>query len=259
MLQPRIIPCLLMQNGALVKTVNFRTPKYVGDPINAVRIFNEREADELMLLDIGVSVQGKSPDFELIERIAAECSMPFCYGGGISNAFEAVQLVDSGVEKIAISNSAIRRPELVEEIADAVGGQSVVVVLDLKRTGDNKRPFSLLTHNAQEEVATDPFELMHELHERGVGEIVVNFIDNDGVMGGFDLQGAKQFFDVAKVPLTVIGGAGNHDHLRSLFETLGVVGAGAGSMFVFKGKFRAVLINYPTREVRGDICRSVNN
>ena len=133
MLRPRIIPCLLIQNKGLVKTVKFKDPKYVGDPLNAVKIFNEKEVDELIVLDIDASVEGREPDYALIQKMAMECRMPFCYGGGISNADQAKKIIGLGVEKIALSSAAVLNPSLVKQIADEIGSQSVVVVLDVKK------------------------------------------------------------------------------------------------------------------------------
>lgn len=249
MLRPRIIPCLLVQNGGLVKTQIFRDPKYVGDPINAVRIFNEKEADELLVLDIDSSICGREPDFALIAKIAAECRMPLCYGGGISTATQALRLVDMGVEKVAVSSAAIANPSLLSQIGDAVGRQSVVVVLDVrKKTGLFTFGYEVCTRNATVVNKVDLVALIQQLQNIGVGEIVINSVDRDGLMCGYDLELAIMLKQVLRVPVTFLGGAGSLKHIGLLFNKLGIVGAAAGSLFVFKGKYRAVLINYPTRE-----------
>lgn len=256
MLRPRIIPCLLVHKGGLVKTKTFKDPQYVGDPINAVRIFNEKEADELIVLDIDATVNKVAPDFALIAKLAAECRMPLCYGGGVTTAEQASRIVDMGVEKVAISAAAITHPALLTEIAAAVGQQSVVAVLDVrKRTGLFAKGYEVSTHNNKTVWKTDPVALAKQLQDAGAGEIVVNSIDRDGLMQGYDLELATQFKQALKVPVTFLGGAGSLDHLGELIAKLGVVGAAAGSLFVFKGKYRAVLINYPTPEQKLNLCR----
>jgi cyclase len=248
MLRPRIIPCLLVHNKGLVKTVNFREGKYVGDPINAVRIFNEKEADELMVLDIDATVRGSGPDMKMIQFWAVECRMPLCYGGGVKTADQAKAIIGLGVEKVAISSAAVENPRLVAEIAGQVGSQSVVVVLDVRKSvrGD----YEIWTHNATRNTGKRPVEFARELQDLGVGEIVLNSIDRDGEMKGYDLELAGRVRDVVKTPMSVLGGAGSLDDIGLLIERFGVIGAAAGSLFVFKGPYKAVLINYPTAEIK---------
>lgn len=256
MLRPRIIPCLLIQNGGLVKTQGFKDPKYLGDPINAVRIFNEKEADELIVLDIDATAKGVEPDFNLIAKLAAECRMPLCYGGGVTTAEQLARIVDMGVEKVALSAAAVAKPSLLSEMAAAVGRQSVVAVLDLrKRAGLFAKGYEICTHNARKCHKVDPITLVKQFQDAGVGEIVINSVNRDGLMQGYDLDLAEHFKNVLKVPVTFLGGAGTLDHLAKLFEKEGVVGAAAGSLFVFKGKYRAVLINYPTPSQKIQLCR----
>ncbi len=256
MLRPRIIPCLLVHKGGLVKTQAFKDPKYVGDPINTVRIFNEKVADELMVLDIDATVNKMAPDFALIAKLAAECRMPLCYGGGVTTAEQAARIVDMGVEKVAISAAAIAQPALLTEMAAAVGRQSVVAVLDLrKRTGLFSKGYEVCTHNNRIVHKLDPIALAKQFQDAGAGEIVINSVDRDGLMQGYDLELATQFKQVLKVPVTFMGGAGSLDHLGDLIAKLGVVGVAAGSLFVYKGKYRAVLINYPTPEQKLKLCR----
>lgn len=257
MLRPRIIPCLLVHKGGLVKTQGFKDPKYVGDPINAVRIFNEKEADELMVLDIDATVNKVVPDFSLITKLAAECRMPLCYGGGVTNADQAARIVDMGVEKVAVSAAAIANPSLLTRMAYAVGRQSVVAVIDVrKRTGLFAKGYEVCTHNGKTSHKLDPVELAKHLQDAGAGEIVVNSVDRDGQMHGYDFELAAEFKKALKVPVTILGGAGALDHLGDLVSKLGVVGAAAGSLFVFKGKYRAVLINYPTPQQKKQLCNS---
>ncbi|MDT7520074.1 AglZ/HisF2 family acetamidino modification protein [Rhodoferax sp. TBRC 17660] len=256
MLRPRIIPCLLLHRGGLVKTQGFKDPKYVGDPINAVRIFNEKEADELMVLDIDATVNRVAPDFALIAKLAAECRMPLCYGGGVTTAEQAARIVDMGVEKVAVSAAAIAKPYLLTEMAAAVGRQSVVAVLDVrKRTGLFAKGYELCTHNGKTVHKLDPVAFSKQLQDAGAGEIVLNSVDRDGLMQGYDLDLAMQFKQALKVPVTFLGGAGSLEHMGELISNLGVVGASAGSLFVFKGKYRAVLINYPTPDQKIKLCR----
>lgn len=244
MLRPRIIPCLLVHEGGLVKTVGFRNPKYVGDPINAVKIFNEKDSDELVVLDIDATVNGSEPDYRTIAHLAAECRMPLCYGGGVRTAAQAKRIIGLGVEKVSVSAAASERPELVREIADAVGRQSVVVVIDAKRKSFG-RGWDVVTHNARRSARRDPFDFAAEVADLGAGEIVLNAVDLDGRMTGYDLDLARKLRARVSIPMTVLGGAGALDHMRQLFDACGVVGAAAGSLFVFKGQYRAVLISYP--------------
>lgn len=245
MLRPRIIPCLLVKNGGLVKTVQFGNPKYVGDPLNAVRIFNEKEVDELVVLDIDATVQGREPDYTLIKNLASECRMPLCYGGSVKTVEQAVRIINMGVEKVAISSAAVENSDLISKIAEVVGCQSVVVVMDIKKSENNK--YEIWTHNASNPTGKYPVEFARRLQELGAGEIVINSIDNDGLMKGYDLVLVRAVRESITLPITVLGGAGSLKDIRELVDTFGIIGAAAGSLFVFKGVYRAVLINYPSR------------
>lgn len=256
MLRPRIIPCLLVHKGGLVKTLQFKSPKYVGDPINAVKIFNEKESDELMVIDIDAAVNRVEPNYALIAKLAAECRMPLCYGGGVTTAEQASRIIDLGVEKVSVSSAAVSDPSLLTRMANAIGRQSVVAVLDVrKKTGFFSKGYELCTHNAKTLHKLDPVALARQLQEAGAGEIVVNSINHDGEMKGYDIELAKQMRAAVNVPLTVLGGAGSLDHIGDLLGACGVVGAAAGSLFVFKGQYRAVLINYPTPQQKDALCR----
>jgi cyclase len=246
MLRPRIIPCLLVKNKGLVKTVNFKDAKYVGDPINAVRIFNEKEVDELMVLDIDAASNGAEPDFKMIDNLAAECRMPLCYGGGIKTAEQAQRIIGLGVEKVAISSAAVDSPKLVSKIAEQVGSQSIVVVIDIKKklTGGN---YEVWTHNGKKDTGKCPIKFAQQLEMLGVGEIVVNSIDNDGMMKGYDFALIDKIRKSISVPITALGGAGSLKDIGQLISKYGIIGAAAGSLFVFKGIYKAVLINYPNR------------
>lgn len=243
MLRPRIIPCLLVKDKGLVKTVHFKNPKYVGDPINAVRIFNEKEVDELTVLDIDASAENREPDYKMIENLAAECRMPLCYGGGVKTPEQAQRIFALGVEKIAISSAAVEDPNLVAKIAERVGSQSVVVILDVK----NKLlgGYEVYINNGKKATGKNPFELVKQLEKLGAGEIVVNSIDQDGVMKGYDMNLAEKTRAITHLPLTIQGGAGSLEDIGRLISKFGIIGASAGSLFVFKGVYKAVLINYP--------------
>jgi cyclase len=247
MLRPRIIPCLLVRNKGLVKTVKFDNPKYVGDPLNAVRIFNEKEVDELIVVDIDATTNGHEPDYTLIKNLAAECRMPLCYGGGVKTADQIQRIVSLGVEKVAISSAAVTTPELISEAADQVGSQSIVVVMDIKKTG-LRRHYELFTHNGTRKTGLKPVAFAKKVEALGAGEIVINSIDQDGMMKGYDHPLVSQVREAINLPLTVLGGAGSLDDMVELVEQFGVLGAAAGSFFVFKGRYRAVLISYPSRE-----------
>lgn len=247
MLRSRIIPCLLVRNKGLVKTVKFDTSKYVGDPINAVKIFNEKEVDELIVLDIDATTSGSGPDLKMIQNLAAECRMPLCYGGGINTLQQAKAIIGLGVEKVAISSATIEDPNLITRIADEIGSQSVVVVLDVKKRILGAT-YDVWIHNGKVNTGKSAVEFAQEIEELGVGEIVLNSIDNDGVMQGYDLALVRSVRDVTSVPITVIGGAGSLDDISHLIKEFGIIGAAAGSLFVFKGVYKAVLINYPNYE-----------
>ncbi|MBZ0246497.1 MAG: AglZ/HisF2 family acetamidino modification protein [Cyclobacteriaceae bacterium] len=250
MLRPRIIPCLLIHNRGLVKTVNFNKPKYVGDPINAVKIFNEKEVDELIVLDIDATVQGHEPDFEMIKNLAAECRMPLCYGGGVKTVSEAKKIINLGAEKVALSASVLANPLLVSEISEAVGKQSVIVILDVKKKGLFGH-YELFTHNGTISTGKNPRDFAIEMEKLGVGEIVINSIDNDGMMKGYDMKLIQSIREAVSVPITALGGAGNLSDIKNLINKFGIMGAAAGSLFVFKGVYKAVLINYPKQtEIR---------
>lgn len=246
MLRPRIIPCLLIHKGGLVKTVGFDKPKYVGDPLNAVRIFNEKEVDELMVIDIDASRHNREPDYKLIANLALECRMPLCYGGGVKTVDQFERIIGLGVEKVSIASAAIDNPEFVSRAAERVGSQSVVVVIDVKKTGLLRKP-EVVSLNATHRTGLDPVAFARRMQEMGAGEIVLNSVDRDGEMKGYDTDLIEIVRRATTLPLTVLGGAGALSDLRGLIDRYGIIGAAAGSLFVFKGKYRAVLINYPNR------------
>jgi imidazole glycerol-phosphate synthase subunit HisF len=257
MLRPRIIPCLLVSEKGLVKTVGFSKPKYVGDPINVVKIFNEKAVDELTVYDIDATKLGHEPDYKMLENLAFESRMPLCYGGGIKTVQQVKAVIGLGVEKVAISSAAIDHPRLIAEAAEAVGSQSIVVVLDVKpRPLTNS--YEVWTRNGTLNTGRLMLDVAAEAERLGAGEIVVNAIEKDGRMEGYDLEMARQINASASVPVTILGGAGSLRHIEELIRNFGVIGAAAGSLFVFKGVYRAVLVNYPSLAERDQLLQHVS-
>jgi cyclase len=245
MLRSRIIPCLLVHQKGLIKTVKFNDGKYVGDPINAVRIFNEKEVDELMVLDIDATIENREPDFNMIKNLAKECRMPFCYGGGVRTVEQVKRIINLGAEKVALSSEAIKNPHVISEMIKAVGGQSVVIVLDIKKSGLFNN-YELFIHNGKKSTGINPFEFASKMEKLGVGEIIVNSIDNDGMMRGYDLNLIDKIRQSVSLPITVLGGAGSLVDIKTVIDKYKIIGVAAGSLFVFKGPYKAVLINYPS-------------
>jgi cyclase len=242
MLRTRVIPCLLLKNRGLVKTVSFANPKYIGDPINAVRIFNEMEVDELILLDIEASRKGTVPDFELVQDIISEAFMPIAYGGGIRKADEAQRLVSLGVEKVVINSGALKKPGLVKEISGRLGASSTVVAVDIKKDWLGR----YRVYDAPSGKVTDkePAAYIREAVTAGAGEIFINDVVREGTGKGYDLDLISTVSSDISVPLIACGGAGMPEHFREAADA-GASGVAAGSMFVYVGKHRAVMINYP--------------
>ncbi len=253
MLRPRIIPSLLVHDNGLVKTLNFKNPKYVGDPINAVRIFNDKGVDELAIFDIDSTVIGKEPNYSLIERLASQSMMPLCYGGGVKTVKHAQQIFSLGVEKIAISSAVIHNPNLITDIAERVGAQSVIVVLDVKKK--MLGGYEVYTHNGKNATGINPFKFAEDVQKLGAGEIVINSIDRDGMMKGYDLDLIDKIREKITIPITVLGGAGSLSDIEKVVDKHGVIGVAAGSLFVFKGSYKAVLINYPTQSEKNKIFK----
>lgn len=257
MLRSRIIPCLLVHNKGLVKTLKFNVDngKYVGDPINAVKIFNEKQVDEIMVIDIDATVQAREPDYEMIKNVATECRMPLCYGGGVTTVEQVRKIIKLGAEKVAISAAAINNPNLLRKMSESVGAQSIVLVLDImKKKGlFASSKYEILTHNGKRKTGKKLYDFLEELRDIPYGELVINNIDLDGVMTGYDLVMCDKVRELTEVPLTFLGGAGSYNDIKALVERFGVIGAAAGSIFFFKGKYKAVLIQYPMPEEKRDI------
>ncbi len=243
----RIIPCLLLRGNGLVKTNKFKDALYIGDPVNAVKIFSEKEVDELVILDIDATREGREPNYELIAEIAGECFMPVAYGGGISTLAQARKLIRCGIEKVVINSASVVSTEFIRNIADVFGSQAVVGSVDARKT-------LLGGHRAFVKSGTIDTKIKPEDHaaslvQAGVGEILLNSIDCDGQMQGYDIDLIKKVSATVNVPVVACGGAGTLDHMRRAISEGGASAVAAGSMFVFYGKHKAVLINYPTGAV----------
>jgi cyclase len=244
MLKPRVIPCLLLRGHGLCKTIKFANPKYVGDPINAVKIFNEKEVDELLLLDITATSEKREPNYEIIGDIASECFMPLSYGGGVTSIEQIRRLHRMGVEKVSLNSSAFHNRRLVEESCSIFGSSSIIAAIDVKKTLFGK--YEVWINAGKINTKEDPVRYAEQLAKLGVGEILVNSIDRDGTMAGFDLSLLKHITSAVDTPVIACGGAGTLDHVREAISKTSVNAVAAGSMFVFHGKHKAVLINYPT-------------
>ncbi len=242
MLRTRVIPCLLVKNGGLVKTVQFDKSKYVGDPINAVRIFNEKEVDEIAILDINATVEGREPNFELISDLASQAFMPMSYGGGITNISQIEKLFSIGVEKVILNSIIHEKPNLISEAAQIAGSSSVVASIDVKSNWLGK--YSVYVKSGTFDVKTHPTDFAKKVEELGAGEIIINSIDKDGTQKGYDIKLVKQISDAVSIPVIAIGGAGKLSDFKEAVDA-GASAVSAGSFFVFHGKHRAVLITYP--------------
>ncbi len=247
MLKTRVIPSLLLRGRGLYKTRQFKDPKYVGDPVNAVKIFNEKEVDELILLDISATAEKKEPDFGLVEEIASECFMPLSYGGGVTTIEQMRRLYRLGVEKISLNTAAFTDRRLVEVACRTFGSSSVIVSIDTKSSLFGKR--EVWINGGRVNTKEDPLRYAEQLARLGAGEILVNSIDRDGTMSGYDIVFLRMLSARVGVPIIACGGAGSLEHMQEAVTEAGVTAVAAGSMFVFHGRHRAVLINYPARAV----------
>jgi cyclase len=245
MVRTRVIPCLLLKDLGLVKTVRFKEPKYLGDPINVVRIFNDKEVDELVLLDIGATAGKRGPAYDRLEKIAAQCFMPLCYGGGIREIADLAKLFALGIEKAAINAQAVENPRFIRTAADRFGSQSIVVSIDVRRGFFGGE--EVVTGNGRRKTGLDPVRFAVEMEKQGAGELLLNSVDRDGTMDGYDLDLIQRVSRAVSIPVIACGGAGRVDDLAKAVQH-GAAAAGAGSLFVFQLPHRAVLINYPGPE-----------
>ena len=244
MLLPRIIPCLLLTKEGLVKTENFKNPNYIGDPLNTVKIFNEKKADELIILDIYATTQNYEPNYALIDKIARESRMPICYGGGIKSLDQAKKIFSFGIEKIGLSSIIFSNFQIISEISSYAGSQSTVAVLDLFKQNDD---YYIFINNGKNKINKNFKNFIKKIKQEGVGEIVINSINQDGLMSGFDFKLIDEIFSITKIPITVLGGAKDYLDIEKVVKKYGSIGIAAGSLFVYKGSRKAVLINYPNK------------
>lgn len=242
MLKHRVIPCLLLSNAGLVKTTKFGNAKYIGDPINAIRVFNDKEVDELMVLDINASKDRKGPNFELIEQFAGECFMPLCYGGGIRTVEQAHQLFALGVEKVSLQTAILNDTSLITQIAERYGSQSVLVSVDIKR---NLFGATKIYSSAKKSTLAEPWmDFIKKVVAAGAGEIILNAVDCDGTMKGMDISLIKKVSSALPVPVIAVGGVGSLQDIKAAVDA-GASAVGVGAFFVLHGPHRAVLITYP--------------
>lgn len=242
MLKHRVIPCLLLRNGGLVKTMKFNNPKYVGDPINAIRIFNDKEVDEIIVLDIIASREKKEPNYALIEQFAGECFMPLCYGGGIRTVEQAKFLFSLGVEKVCLQTAALDNLDIITQMADRFGNQSVIISIDVKRNWLGK--YQIYSASRRQLLPQPLIGFLQKATDAGAGEVILNAVDRDGMMQGMDIQLIHDISNEISVPLIAIGGVGSLDDIKSAIDS-GASAVSAGAFFVFHGPHRAVLITYP--------------
>ena len=255
MLSKRVIPILQIKNGNLVKTRKFKDKFYLGDPLNSVRIFNEKEVDELVFLDISLDRFKKGPNFKLIEDIASEAFMPFSYGGGISNLKHIKEIISIGVEKVILNTTAIENPDFISDAADIIGSSSIVVSLDLLRGNNNK--IYLTKFSGKKKTKIDPLKFASYIEKKGAGELIINCIDNDGIVQGYDLNIIQKITSKVKIPTIALGGAGKYDHFREAIKS-GASAVAGGSIFVLQGKHKAVLITYPTQAVINELSHNID-
>lgn len=243
--RPRIIPVLLYDDRDLIKTINFKDRTYLGDPVNAVKIFNRKGIDELSVLDIGATKNHREPDFELLKDIASEAFMPLSCGGGITNLEQVHELLAIGYEKVVINSELVRNPKLIKESAEAFGSQSIVASIDAKII---KGQYHCVINDGQEVTDKVPVELAREAERLGAGEIIINSVDRDGMMQGYDIELVKSVADAVKIPVTAIGGAGGIADLKKILDEGHAHAAAGGSMFVYYGRLKAVLITAPNEK-----------
>lgn len=242
MLKTRIIPCLLLRDGALVKTVKFRDFKYVGDPLNTCRIFNELEVDEMTILDIMASRYNREPDFGLLQNLASECFMPLSYGGGIKNIMQAQKVFSIGFEKIVINSSLFNNFGLLKQIVDLYGSQSLIVSIDIKKNMFGK--YDVYSNSGLKREDVKLLDWVKKVEEAGAGEILLTNISREGTWSGFDVEIIKKVSEKVMIPVIAHGGAGCGKDIEQVVKYGGASAVGLGSMVVFQNKDMGVLINY---------------
>lgn len=243
MLRPRIIPVLLLKNEGLVKSKQFRQHRYIGDPLNTVRLFNDLKADELIFLDILAGTEGRVISESLLKNIAEEAEMPFGIGGGFNDIARIKMAILAGAEKVVLGAAAALRPDFVREVSDRFGASSVSVCIDVKKNFWGKE--MVWIKNGQHPAQMTPVEMAVLMQEKGAGELIVQSIDRDGMMGGYDIDLIKRIACATTIPVVALGGAGNEAHFREAYFSGMASAVAAGSRFVYQGARNGVLINYP--------------
>lgn len=243
--RPRVVPVLLMREGRLVKGRCFANERYIGDPLNTVRLFNEKEADELILLDIGATAGARPPDMARLADLAGECFMPLCYGGGVSDLSQIEAVFRLGVEKVCLGSAAMLNPELVKDASRLFGAQSIVVCLDIRKGW--WRGEHLVIRNGTKRIPGRPEDMLRRLEDAGAGEAIIQSVDRDGAMDGYDLELVRRMASCVSIPVVALGGAGRLEDM-ALALGAGAAAAAAGSLFIFRGPHRAVLVNYPSAQ-----------
>jgi imidazole glycerol-phosphate synthase subunit HisF len=252
-MRPRIIPILLLKGAGLYKTRKFRNETYIGDPLNAVKILNDKEVDELAFLDIAAARTGKEPEFALLKDIAAECFMPLSYGGGVNSAEMVRELIGIGIEKIVVNSAAYTNPVLVPTLAGHFGTSTLIGSIDVRKNWLGKE--HVYIHGGTEKIPKAPVEWAKDLEGMGVGEILINSIDRDGEMVGYDFDLIKRVANSVSVPVVAAGGANSLSDFKQAVRISGASAVAAGAMFVFQGKHRAVLITYPREQDTHELWR----
>ena len=242
-LENRVIPCLLIKNRGLFKTINFKNPSYLGDPMNITKIFNSKEVDELVILDIQASKKGSCPDFDFLQDISSECFMPLSYGGGIKTIKDISKLISIGIDKVIINNHATKDISFIEKVVEEFGSSTVVGSIDIKKSFFGA--YKVFDHVTKKNTSLNPVEFSKLLADYGIGELLINSVDNDGIMKGYDLSIIKEISESVNIPVIACGGAGTLDDIKKVIKYAGVAAAAAGSLFVYNGIHKAVLINYP--------------
>lgn len=251
MLKKRIIPCLLLRNESLVKTVRFKKFNYIGDPVNTCRIFNELEVDELAFLDITASREKRNPNYKILQEIADECFMPLSYGGGIYSLEIAERILQIGFEKIVLNTQSFEQSGIISELAKAFGSQSIIVAIDVKKNFWGK--YSAYSLSGSENRKCDPVDWAREVENRGAGEILLTSINQEGTWEGFDIPLVRSVATAVNIPVIAHGGAGSVEHIGEAVKTGNASAVALGSMVVFQGKNLGVLVNFPDRNELEDV------
>jgi len=250
MFRPRIIPVLLLKNQGLVKSVSFKNHRYIGDPINAVKIFNDLKADELVFLDILASKERRTISLDFVKNVGEEANMPFAVGGGITTLDHIQKIIAAGAEKVVINTKAVLEPDFIRKASEAFGSSTIVVCIDVKKKFLGKEQTWIL--NGTKPTGMDPIEFAKRIEELGAGEIIIQSIDRDGTMQGYDLALIRKISETVKIPVVALGGAGNIQHMKLAYSEAFANGLAAGSMFVYHGARNGILINYPEeKEIKG--------